>query len=78
MRLKPPSKYPRAQQLKPVIGITDLSSLIKEAVFSRRIRLISLVYWRCSYPRGRMGGQQAKQDFSSSGAQRVEGISVMF
>ena len=48
MRLKPPSRYPSAQQLKPVIGERDFSFLLKEAVFSLRTRLISFVYWRCS------------------------------
>ena len=41
MRLKPPSRYPSAQQLNPVIGETDLSPLLKEAVLSLSTRLIS-------------------------------------
>jgi hypothetical protein len=41
MRLKPPSRYPMPQQLKPVIGKTDFSALLKEAVFSLRDLLIS-------------------------------------
>ncbi len=44
MRLKPPSRYPNAQQLNPVIGERELSSLLREAVFSLSTRLISFAY----------------------------------
>jgi hypothetical protein len=60
-----------------VIGTTVLSRARKAAVFSRSMRRIISLYWMCSYPAARIGGQQAKQVFSPSGKQRVRHVSFI-